>query len=138
MQFFIKFIIFITILFAQFFPAHADITVTSPLQHEVNWAKVDEVNWVRLPNISTTTDNTKESSWKLIGAIISWFIGITSVLAIMSITWAAIQMVLAVGEDEKIKKARYTMIYSFIGLIVAWLAYGTVSFVVKLDLNSFL
>lgn len=90
-------------------------------------------NWdIPLPTIND------QNTWSIIWWIISWFIAITAVLAIMSITWAAIQMVLAVGEDEKIKKARYTMIYSFIGLIVAWLAYGTVNFVVNLDLNSFL
>jgi hypothetical protein len=32
------------------------------------------------------------------------------------VTWAGIQMVLAIGEEEKMKKARYTMIYAFIGL----------------------
>jgi hypothetical protein len=130
MHFFIKFIIFIAILFAQFFSVYADIKVVSPLPPA-------GVNGVNLPEVNNITGN-REGSWRLIGAIISWFIGITAVLAIMSITWAAIQMVLAVGEDEKIKKARYTMIYSFIWLIVAWLAYGAVNFVVKLDLNSFL
>lgn len=130
MHFFIKFIIFIAILFAQFFSVYADIKVVSPIPPA-------GVNGVNLPEVNNITGN-REGSWRLIGAIISWFIGITAVLAIMSITWAAIQMVLAVGEDEKIKKARYTMIYSFIWLIVAWLAYGTVNFVVKLDLNSFL
>lgn len=54
-----------------------------------------------------------------IGAVIAWFIGLVAVLTIVAVTWAGIQMVLAVGEEEKMKKARHTMIYSFIGLIVA-------------------
>lgn len=54
MQFFIKFIIFITILFTQFFSVYADITVISPLP--------EAVNDIRLPDISTSTDNTQETS----------------------------------------------------------------------------
>lgn len=51
--------------------------------------------------------------------IIAWGISLTAVLTIIAITWAGIQMVLAVGEEEKMKKARHTMIYAFIGLIIA-------------------
>lgn len=54
-----------------------------------------------------------------IGSIIAWLIGATAVLTIVAVTIAGIQMILAVGEEEKMKKARHTMIYSFIGLIVA-------------------
>lgn len=54
-----------------------------------------------------------------IGSIIAWLIGLTAVLTIVAVTWSGIQMILAVGEEEKMKKARHTMIYSFIGLIIA-------------------
>ena len=47
-------------------------------------------------------------------------------------------MILATGEEEKFKKARYTMIYAFIGLLVAGLAYGAVNFVTNLKLDNFL
>jgi hypothetical protein len=47
-------------------------------------------------------------------------------------------MVLATGEEEKFKKARYTIIYAFIGLIVSGLAYGIVSFFTNLKLDNFL
>lgn len=47
-------------------------------------------------------------------------------------------MILATGEEEKFKKARYTMIYAFIGLIVAGLAYGVVTFITNLKLDTFL
>lgn len=73
-----------------------------------------------------------------IAMIIAWGISLTAVLTIIAITWAGIQMVLAVGEEEKMKKARHTMIYAFIGLIIAWLAYAIVYFVVNINLNNFL
>ncbi len=53
----------------------------------------------------------------------------------MTITWASIQMILSVGEDEKIKKARYMIIYAIIGLVIAGLAYGIVKFMTNLNLN---
>jgi uncharacterized membrane protein len=49
-----------------------------------------------------------------IGTIISWMIGLTAVLTVLAVTWAGVQMILATGEEEKFKKARYIMIYAFI------------------------
>jgi multisubunit Na+/H+ antiporter MnhB subunit len=65
-------------------------------------------------------------------------IGLTAVLTVLAITWAGIQMILATGEEEKFKKARHTMIYAFIGLLVAGLAYGAVTLITNLQLNNFL
>jgi hypothetical protein len=47
-------------------------------------------------------------------------------------------MILATGEEEKFKKARYIMIYAFIWLFVSGLAYAVVIFTTNLQLNSFL
>lgn len=91
---------------------------------------VSPAPWL-LPEINNNSDN-------MIAIIIAWLIQITAVLTILAVTWAAIQMMLAVGEEEKMKKARYTMIYAFIGLGVAWLAYGIVTLVTNLNLDWFL
>ena len=56
----------------------------------------------------------------------------------MAITWASIQMILAAGDEEKTKKARQMIIYAFIGIIIAGLAYGGVHFLMNLKLDSFL
>jgi multisubunit Na+/H+ antiporter MnhB subunit len=72
-----------------------------------------------------------------IGSIIAWLIGLTAVLTVLAITWAGVQMILSTWEEEKFKKARHTMIYAFIGLFVAGLAYAVVTFVTKLQLNTF-
>ncbi len=88
-------------------------------------------------NVALPTINT-QSSGDAIGAIIAWFIWLTAVLTVIAITWWGIQMILASGEEEKFKKARYTMIYAFIGLIVAGLAYGAVTFITNLNLDNFI
>jgi Type IV secretion system pilin len=51
-----------------------------------------------------------------IAQIIKFGIEFASVIAIIAIIWAAIQMILATGDDEKIKKTRRTIIYALIGL----------------------
>jgi Type IV secretion system pilin len=73
-----------------------------------------------------------------IANIIAWLLGITAVLTVLAVTYAGIQMILATGEEEKFKKARHTMIYAFVGLVVAGLAYATVTFVTHLNLDTFL
>lgn len=40
-------------------------------------------------------------------------------------------MVLSTGEDEKLKKARYMLIYSMIGVLLAGLAYLIVDTITK-------
>ncbi len=65
----------------------------------------------------------------MIATIIKYGIGIASILWVIGITWWGIQMVLSVGEDEKMKKARHIVIYSIVGVIVAGLAYGIVNLI---------
>ena len=81
-----------------------------------------------LPALGMTPGDT-------IAKIIAFFISLTGILSVMTMTWASIQMILAVGEDEKIKKARYMVIYSLIGLVIAGLAYGIVKFMTNINLN---
>lgn len=73
-----------------------------------------------------------------LASLIKYFVMLTSVLAIIAITWWGIQMIMAVGDDEKNKKARHTIIYAFIGLLVSLLAYATVSFVTRMNFNNFI
>ena len=73
-----------------------------------------------------------------IAKIIAYFVMLTGVLTVIALTWAGIQMILASGDDEQAKKARYMIIYALIGLVISGLAYATVSFVTNLDFNDFL
>lgn len=70
----------------------------------------------------------------ILAKIISYGIGIASILGVISMTWGGIQMILAAGDDEKIKKARYMIIYSIIGVLVAGLAYGIVKIVTSVQI----
>jgi hypothetical protein len=77
--------------------------------------------------------NDSKDTWEIIASIIAWMISMTAILSVIAITWASIQMVLATGEDEKIKKSRYMIIYAFIWLTLAGLAYAIVRFIGNID-----
>jgi hypothetical protein len=60
-----------------------------------------------LPNIGKNPGET-------IAYIISYILSLVAILAVISITWGSILMIFASGEDEKIKKGRMIIIYSFV------------------------
>lgn len=78
-----------------------------------------------------------ESPENTIATLISYGLGLVGVLAVLTATWAAIQMILASGDEEKMKKSRYMVIYAFIGVVVAGLGYAAVKFIMNLNLNNF-
>ncbi len=106
--------------------SYADIQIASPTNILPGYPDTN------LTNVSVNT------AGDFIGAVIAWMIGLTAVLTVLAITWAWIQMILAIGEEEKMKKARHTMIYAFIGLIIAWLAYAIVTLITYLNLDNFI
>ncbi len=70
----------------------------------------------------------KEGS-DVIASVIAYGIGVAGILGVIAITWAGIQIIYSAGDDEKVKKARYTIIYGLIGVLLAGLAYGIIKFV---------
>lgn len=61
---------------------------------------------VRLPEVNTDPGVA-------IASIIRYFLLLAGILAVMAITWGGINFILSSGDDEKIKKARKTIIYAF-------------------------
>lgn len=82
---------------------------------------------VALPTLNIDRDGAGSS---VVASIIAWMIRLTSILSIMAITVAAIRMVVATGDEEKVKKSKNMIIYAFVGLVIAGLAYAIVKFVV--------
>jgi hypothetical protein len=80
-----------------------------------------------------TVNSDPESA---IASIIQYCILLTGILAVMAITWGGIKFILSTGDDEKMKKARYTIIYAFVGIIVAGLAYSIVEIITKVQIAT--
>ena len=64
-----------------------------------------------------------------IGTIIQAIIGVIGVVAVIFIIVGAINYTMSQGDPGKVKKARDTILYSVIGLIVALLAFAIVNFI---------
>lgn len=61
---------------------------------------------------------------------INVFIGIIGFLAVVVVIYGGFLMVTSEGDAGKVKKAKDTILYGVVGLIVAMMAFGIVKFVV--------
>lgn len=78
---------------------------------------------VDLPNkdVDTTTMMTN---------ILSWVFGLTGILAVVMIIVSGFQMSMSAGDAGAVTKAKNTLIYSVVGLVVSLFAFAIVTFVV--------
>jgi Type IV secretion system pilin len=90
---------------------------------------VDVVTAVNSSIIAAPSGVITTTPVDLVSKIITYAIGIAAILWVIGITWWGIQMILSVGEDEKLKKWQRTVIYSIVGVVLAWLAYGIVNLI---------
>lgn len=65
------------------------------------------------------------------GTIVQFTFAVIAAVSILVIVIAGFQLVISSGEPDKIAKARRTILYAVIGLIVAASAFTIVSFVVR-------
>ena len=66
---------------------------------------------------------------KTVSTILTAVIGIVGILAVIMIVYGGIQYTMSAGDAGKVKKAKDTILYGVIGLIVALLAFAIVNFV---------
>lgn len=74
------------------------------------------------------------SGTQILANSIAYAIGIASVLGVIGVTWGGIQMILSSGEDEKLKKWRYILIYSLVWVLLSGLAYSIVAMIMYFKL----
>ncbi len=88
-----------------------------------------------LPNIGSssglvqTTDD--QSLMKVVGSIINVVIGIVGVIAVVMMIVGGINFITSQGDTAKVTKARNTILYGVVGLVVALLAFAIVNFVIS-------
>lgn len=71
-----------------------------------------------------------QASQQLITRVLQLAFGLAGAVALLIITLAGTQYVLSQGDPQKVAKAKETIIYALVGLVIAILAYSIVSFVV--------
>ena len=68
----------------------------------------------------------------LIGNALSWLYGIIAVIAVIFIIYAGISYMTSAGDSGKLAKAKQTILYAIIGLVIVALAYAITNFVINL------
>lgn len=79
--------------------------------------------------VKSTGTNSNTDMKGVIKTVVSVMMFILGALAVIMIIYSGIQYVISVGDSGKIQKAKNTLIYSIVGLVVAMFAYAIVNFV---------
>lgn len=61
--------------------------------------------------------------------IINWILGLVGVIAVLMLVWGGFNYLTSAGNPEATKKAKQTITYAIIGIIIIALAYTLVNFV---------
>ena len=81
-------------------------------------------------NLDMSSDNNKASAVsKRINTAINVVLGMVGVVSVVMIIIGGIQFVSSKGDAAKTTKARNTILYSVVGLVIALLAFAVVNFV---------
>lgn len=76
----------------------------------------------------------EEDMRTVITRVINWILGFMAVIATLLLIWGGVQYLISQGDEAAIEKAKHTITYAVVGLIVIGLAYAIVLVVV----NAFL
>ncbi len=77
-------------------------------------------------------DPNSNNLGSVLGIVVNSFLFIVGALAVVMIIFSGIQYVTSTGDSGRVSKAKNTLIYSLVGLIVAFLAFALVNWVFKL------
>lgn len=77
-------------------------------------------------------NNKDEDATSLIGIIVNTLLFIVGLLAVVMIIFSGIQYTTSSGDSGRVSKAKNTLVYSIVGLIIAFLAFAIVNWVFKL------
>ena len=77
-------------------------------------------------------DHKDEDATDLIGTVVNTMLFIVGALAVVMIIFGGILYVTSTGDSGRVSKAKNTLTYSIVGLVVAFLAYAIVNWVFDL------
>lgn len=127
-----KIIASLTLVFAGAFgllattPTYADI---DPFCATTSEAEVGSTAWKAMGCDSGSGEAAKDDLSNAIINILKGVIGVAGLIAVVAVIIGAINYTTSAGDASKLKKAKDTIIYALIGLIIAGLAFGLVNMV---------
>ncbi len=75
--------------------------------------------------------NTGDSGASIASGVVNYALYVAGILAVVMIIVSGVQMTTSAGDPGKVAKAKNTMVYSIVGLIIAILAFAIVNFVIN-------
>lgn len=82
------------------------------------------------PNGTGIPDGIQNPSSSIITTVMQLVFGLAGAVAVLIVTFAGTQYVLSQGDPQKVAKAKQTIIFALVGLVIIILSYSIVSFVV--------
>ncbi len=76
-----------------------------------------------------TSNTSSDTIYDTVKTIINVLLFVVGIIAVIMIIWGGISYVLSAGAADKAKKARDTIVYSVVGLVVSIVAFAIVQFV---------
>lgn len=95
----------------------------------VQLAQVISNDGIDLPNQVDPGRGSNSFAGEQVQIVLQYTFGILAAIAILVIIIAALQYVLSAGDSQKVARAKDTIIYAVVGLVVAIMAFAIVSFV---------
>lgn len=80
-------------------------------------------------NLPGQFEGTTSTASGLIGKILGIVLGIVGLIAVLFLVWGGFQYITSAGDEEKVEKAKGTMVNALIGVVVVLLAYALVRIV---------
>ena len=78
-------------------------------------------------------ENVSDATFPIV-KIIKETIKYIGILAILAISWGGLQFLTSIGNDEKVKKAKHTIIYALVGVLLSVMAYRIVDIINSLQI----
>jgi len=82
-------------------------------------------------SISECNIQKDDSLMKTVNQIINVILGVLGIVAVVVIILGGVQYTTSAGDPGKVKKAKDTILYGIVGLVVALLAFAIVNFVLS-------
>jgi TRAP-type C4-dicarboxylate transport system permease small subunit len=84
-----------------------------------------------IPPITPVAPTGSETVTSILSTIIGWFLLVAGAIAVIYLIWAGYTYITSAGDPEKATKARNSILYAAIGIVVIVLSYVIVNTVAK-------
>ena len=83
------------------------------------------------PSVQPTTLPTESDFGRLLTMVINYFLGLVGLIAVLMLVIGGIRYITSAGNEQTIEKAKHTILYAIIGIVIVVLSYAIVWTITK-------